>query len=302
MGGAALPPLQGEVGAVPHIAMDSGAEAFQAGVEIDARGEVVITDLAASRCRLLILDRLVEEGPGRGRTLEEELDCSPSTVRRNLKILQDDGWVERRDGLNAVPHGRRFMLLPLLKAVRLFETYEEQEGFWGGHDVTGLPEELLGDLDMLGRGEVLRGDTADPLKPLRVAGEHVLGSSGVKILSPTFLEHYVEVYRETHERGIEVELVLTREGARQVDEMPEVLEVWREKRARGDLDISQVEEIGPMLFVGDDFVALSLPRTGEEAVDLSTVLLAEGRDAVEWGKRLFRHYREGAEPVEGLTG
>lgn len=260
----------------------------------------MLTNLAASRCRLLILDRLLREGPEKGVVLEEELDCSSSTVRRNLKILQDGGWVEREDGLNAVPRGRRFLLLPLLRAVRLFRVYEQQEEFWGTHDVAGLPAEILEDLDMLEGGEVLRGDTADPLKPVRVAGERVLKSSAVKVLSPTFLEQYVEVYRETHERGIEVELVLTREGVAQVGEMPEVMEIWREKRGRGSLELSQVDEAEPMVFVGEDFVALGLPRTGEEAVDLSTMLLAEGEDAVEWGERLFRRYRDRAEPVERL--
>lgn len=253
-----------------------------------------LTDLAASRCRLDILEVLVD-GPATGRELEQSLGHEPSTVRRNLKILRDDGWVERRDGANRVRGGRRFLVEELLKADRVISTYGENEGFWRGHDLSALPPSLLRDLDLLRTGRVVSGTAADPRRPLRVSREHMLDSSEAKVVSPSFAREYIEMHRRCAEDGIDVELILTHDAVEVAEEHPETVELWRQHCSDGGLSLYRGEGFRFVLVVGDDFAALNLPRAGEETIDLSNLFVAEGREAVEWGEQLFRHCRERSE-------
>jgi DNA-binding transcriptional ArsR family regulator len=86
-------------------------------VEINAAGDLVLTDTAAMRAladseRLTLHDRLRREGPMDAAELAESLGAEPTSVERSLDALEKAGLVERDEARWAVVGKGIFFEIP----------------------------------------------------------------------------------------------------------------------------------------------------------------------------------------------
>jgi len=114
----------------------------------------LIKEVTSSKCRLEILKSLSDGAKSSGE-VESEVDFEASTVRRNLKVLVDDGLLVKEGREYSVPESKVFLLEPLLKAVELFEVYEGEREFGDSHDLSLIPLDMREDMDKLVGGEVV---------------------------------------------------------------------------------------------------------------------------------------------------
>lgn len=254
----------------------------------------MLTDLCSSRCRIDIL-RLLTEDQLSGRELEDRVDYQASTVRRNTKILRDDGWVERRDGDHRIAGDRRHLVDSLLDTARLFDAFQEFEEFWESHDVEALPQgfrERMG--EGLDGGEVVSGTTANPRAPLERLKGLIGEASRLDIASPAFVPEYLDMCEVCREAGTPVRFAGTGDVFRAYEETdPTVL---LEHYRQGTLSLYRYDGLDVGLAVSDGFVALNLPHR-DGILDLDRMFLARSDDAVAWGEELFDRYRERGEAV-----
>lgn len=255
----------------------------------------MITELSSSKCRLDLLEHLVET-PLNSDELTDKVPYTASTVRRNLKILQEMGWLEKEGRTYRFREEKRFLVDPLLRTEGILRAYGEHRDHWESHDLSPIPEDLKEDFGMLRDGEVVSGTTAEPRRPLEREAELATGSETVKVLSPAYVPEYGEMAREWAETGAEVRVVSTQKAVNAFRrDNQEIVDKLREQ---GDVETRVVEGLLVGLTLGDDFVALNLPRN-DGTFDLSRLFVARTEEAVEWGERLFRYYWDQSRPAEG---
>lgn len=256
-------------------------------------------DLISSQCRLDILELLQEEGNG-GSSLDLECPCGSSTARRNLKILREEGWVEKEDGKHRLNPQREFLIEPLLKAMDLFGVYESAEDFWDGHDLDPIPDDLLEDLDDLAGGEVVSGTVSDPLRPLEEKERIIEESSDPQIVTPAYLPEYEDIALNIVESGGMADVLMTEEALAAFAERSDELSRDSIPETRGLRVLTVDRPLGFGLTFGDAGIALTLHRD-DGGFDLSRSYVAEGERAIEWGRRLFGRASEAAEEFTSYT-
>lgn len=225
--------------------------------------------------------------------LEKRVDYTASTVRRNLKILEDMGWLKKENRIYSVQQEKAFLITPLLRADRVLRVFQEHRDHWETHDLSPIPDALRDDFGMLQGGEVVTGTMARPRLPLEREAELAQGAKKLKKLSPAYVPEYGEMAKEWAEDGASLEVVATVDAVTAFrSDNPGVAEEFSET---GELEVRCVDALLVGLLVGDDFVILNLPRR-DGTFDLNRVFVARTPEAVEWGERLFAHYWERARP------
>lgn len=248
----------------------------------------MITELSSSRCRLDLLEHLVET-PLTSYELAERVPYTASTVRRNLKILEDMGWLEKDDRTYRFREEKLFLVEPLIRTEGILRAYGEHRDHWESHDLSPIPQCLKEDFGMLRGGSVVSGTIAEPRRPLDREAELARGSEKVDVLSPAYVPEYGEMAREWVETDAEVRIVSTRKAVEAFRrDRPGVVEALR---GRGGVEVGLVEGLLVGLTLGDDFAALNLPRN-DGTFDLTRLFVARTEEAVEWGERLFDYYWE----------
>lgn len=233
------------------------------------------------------LDTLAD-GPTAKRDLRDELDLSRSTVYKAVRELEEQGLVAETDeGVGLTLVGRL-----LADEYRTFETHAA-----GIHDSAGLLAVLPADapvtVDAVLGAETVLAERHAPTRPVEYIDDLVRRADHVFGATPVVLAQFVDIFHEEIVHGdLTADLVL---------ETP-VVEYLREDHAErlaealdtGRLSIERTDESLPFGFVSSESEGLVL-IVYDESGELRGVLLNDSRDAIDWGRRTFRAFRDRAE-------
>lgn len=251
-------------------------------------------EVLSSTCRVEILEALAN-GSLSGREVEERVGFDGSTVRRNLKILEDDGWLRREDGAYVIDSEKGFLVDHLLEISGCFDAYFSNQDFWEGHDTSPIPSDLKSRLHALSGAEVVKGSTSDPRAALEEFGQMLKGASWSKMLEPVYVPEFVELSKELYDVGTSEEIVAVPEvherHASNASGFDGYEDVLRRKVSEGNLEIWLLDDLRIRLTVTDEFLSLHLPRE-DGTFDLNRMLVSRDDEARDWGVELFEHYRE----------
>jgi predicted transcriptional regulator len=193
---------------------------------------------------------------------------------------------EKGYGLTNLGKLQAYLLDEMIDFVLALEGHRD---FWLTHDISGIPEELLGRIGMLSQSGIIEADPSELLKTVEYFISELKNSRRVRGVSPIILPGYAEVISHCVKNGAEVDLIVT----------PEILKII--SRDHGDLvndllkhnnfRLYEVRENVTAAFtVTDKLLDLGLYRL-DGTYDLSCDLICIGESAVSWGVELFDHYR-----------
>ena len=157
--------------------------------------------------------RLLEELRGGASTTEQlasAFDVHRRTIVRNLKSLEECGWVVVRQQEYSVTLAARLFLDELFNVLERFPAAAELVEFFE-HVPPGavnVPPESFADVS------VINSESKNPHAPLMAVRSAVTTASGVRTLAPVASPLYTEIYAAPIAKGVPVETVLTVDAAR----------------------------------------------------------------------------------------
>jgi predicted transcriptional regulator len=243
---------------------------------------------------------------------EVEDDLIGVTRPASIQALRDPGSAEDRTkdwliekGFFSVKNGRVFpgpkgekTLESIERCVRTFNVIERFNSFFQIHSLDGMPESALATIDALICADLICDVPVNFEQGLAYFYDVIREAGRLHGVSTWFLPEIAETIWERVIAGAEIELVIT----------PELAEtLWEEEivgKGRNPADFPNLRfyvstipvKVG--LTVTDKALSLGLFLRDGKTYDRIHDLLCFTPEAVAWGERLFRYYRERSVPIE----
>jgi len=221
----------------------------------------------------------------------------------NLRLLIDEGSVRLRGERYSLTPEMKLMGLSAMKLIDSVRVINGLEDIWLDHDISGIPRDLLEDIDWLINSELIMASPSDIYRPHNTYRELIRGSSEIYGVSPISHRDLIDIYEGFLEEGVPIELVLSDGVIREMvlNASFSLLKTaiknrnLKVRRFAGDLKVA--------FTVTDKFLSLGLfDRNG--FYDQNRDIMSTDRRAIEWGHRLYEHYRERSEKLglRNITG
>ena len=256
---------------------------------IYSQAESALRALTGSSTRGKIM-MVLRDGPMQIRPLSGVVGASTSTVAHSIAAMQEeitkDGAAYRLTNLGLIRAEALDRLLSCLIAL------DENTAFWQGHDISGIPAPLRADIGMLGGGLCVQ-DNGFVMKSLDGFLKDVANARHVWAVSPVIAPGHAELIAGLVEAGAEVHLILTSEIMALLDQGQ-----LKSLLAASNFHLYQIDgEVRTAFTVADDMLSLGLYLPSGK-YDTNQDLVCRGAGAVEWGMRLWEHYRKMAKVVK----
>ncbi len=230
--------------------------------------------------------------------LEEKLGIRATTILHSISNMIDTGLVKKSKKGYELTNVGRVQAILIDQLVSAIVILDEHKDFWQTHDVSGIPEDLLAKIGMLGQSDILKGDPAAILKTQEYWFSEVIKSKEVAGLSPVIIPTYSVAIAKALENGAKVDLILTRpimdivmkEYSAQLKAMLEA-ESFKLYRIDRDVRIAYT--------VTDSYLSLGLFRL-DGGYDVGSDLNCFGNTSRAWGKELFEYHRKMSVPIEHI--
>ncbi len=248
-----------------------------------------------SPARFKILLSLLES-PGSLEEIRNSSGVSMPAVYSNIRLLLEEGLVKRSGSLYSLSHEATLQILSALKLLDSVDVISRFEEIWLDHDISGIPDDLIEDIDWLKDAELVRSTPTDIYRPQRTYRKLIMGSNEVYGASPISQMDLIDIYEGFLEGGVPVELVLTDEIIKNtvLNANIQLLKTAIKRRSlkirrfRGDLKVA--------FTVTDRFFSMGL--FGSDGLyDQNRDIMSTDRRAIDWGFRLYEYYRERSEKL-----
>jgi predicted transcriptional regulator len=177
----------------------------------------------------------------------------------------------------------------------LAEVLTWYEAFWFEHDVSGVPNHLFARIGSLRDSTLVADEHEQVLSGVEAFVRLIEDSDLIKIITPFYSTDFIDRLVVFASKDKEWHIIVTEEVLQCaiIDaEHPNVKGILE-----GEGQIYVIRQDPKLFFVSTGrAIALALSTIGGQ-LDYSTLLVSRGRDAITWGKELFRYYEERSEKV-----
>lgn len=247
--------------------------------------------LARSETRVQILKELSGVEELTRAELRERLDCSRTTIQRNLDVLVEEGLVSNSDRSYSLNPGGRYLSDPFLSLLETTEVYERLQPFLKWIDKSAL------DIDLRHfRDATLQ--TPREGDPYAMINHHVAAirsaETGFALLSFTGLHATEAAHEQVTENGAEFELVVEPDVADTFQSSPQYAELMADLR----------EAAGFTVWVTEDTIPFGLCQLGETVQIVAgddgepkALVETEAKPVREWAQDTYADYKTQATRV-----
>ncbi|BAM70931.1 conserved hypothetical protein [Methanothermobacter sp. CaT2] len=235
--------------------------------------------------------------------IKGEVKVSLPALYSNIRLLLEEESITRRGdsySLTSEATLKTLSALKLMNSVRVINGFDE---IWLNHDISGIPEYLIEDIDWLINSELIRSAPEDIYRPHNTYRKLIEDSEEVYGVSPISHRDLVDIYEGLLERGVHVELVLT-DGVIREMVLNASFGLLRTAIKNRNLKVLRFQGSLKIAFtVTDKFLSLGL-FDSRGFYDQNRDIMSTDSRAIEWGFRLYEHYRERSEKlgIRNLTG
>lgn len=255
-------------------------------------GADTVRFLSGATARIAILERLRQHGPASERELRERLDAARSTVHRNVRALEERGWIRQSEG--------RYRITPT--GVIVSESYEDLVETVATVDrlqpfLERLPPSKLDfDVRLLADAELTIGTPGNPLAVLTRHVQRLKHASTVHAVLPRVSLHPYEVqHRRVIAGALEATHVVTTDVAETLRTDESLAPLTGEMLATDRFDLYVYDgEVPYMLGIVDDRIHLAVDD-GESLALIECAAESIGA----WARETYRGYRRAARAVPG---
>ncbi|MCK9151234.1 helix-turn-helix transcriptional regulator [Methanobacterium alcaliphilum] len=256
--------------------------------------------MVKSGIRLKILVSL-SDGLKSMKEIKEEYDLSFATLSNNMKRLQEEGLVQKFDDKYKLSQ------MGVLKLDRIWDFHRYMyvannfEDLWLNHNLKGIPDKFLNEIDVFMTAELVRSTAVDIYKPHNTYKDIVIGSTVIYGVSPISHPDFIELFDELIQSDTDIELILSDEIIKKTVISADFRDLSKaitnknlniRRYAGGNLDIA--------FTVTDKFISIGL--FGSDGIyDQNRDLVSYDPRAVDWGMRLYREYYKKSEKLNVKT-
>ena len=182
----------------------------------------------------------------------------------------------------------KIVALQLENFVRTVNAITQFSKFWLEHDLSGIPEDSLKNIGCLQESQVLTSVPTDVFNAFSTFVTLLEDAKVIRGVAPVFAPDLLDVYAELAAKGIQIELVVTREVLENMLELADRSPLKDQLKA--NLRLFVIEQNPKTVFtVTDYFFMVGLFRL-DGSYDYSDELLSYSNDGTKWGRELFDHY------------
>ncbi len=167
-----------------------------------------IVTTSEKRKQLLLLLR--RKGPKTMDEIRSILQVTTTGMLPQIKILAEHGLVRKeRGGTYTLTAMGEVVAVHLEQLVGTLAVFEQEEEFWRGHDLSGIPCDLRLRIRELGKYRILRYGDEELFESHGEFREQILRSRTVHGFAPIIHPMYPEFFLALAQMGVEISLVLT---------------------------------------------------------------------------------------------
>jgi predicted transcriptional regulator len=171
---------------------------------------------------------------------------------------------------------------------------EKNEDFWNDHDLSGIPDHLLGRLVDLKDCDFYVDRLENIYDSHKTFTENIERSSVIKGVSPIFFPSYPDFFMQLAEKDVPTSLILTKDVYDKVErEHAEKMRAYYDGKYT---ELSLLDSAKVAFVVTDVFFSMSLFfKSGN--YDPRTDLICFDKMGIQWGNDLFDHYLSQAKKI-----
>jgi predicted transcriptional regulator len=229
-------------------------------------------------------------------SIKKILKVDAGSIQPHIKKMKGAGLINEKNKLYSLSEIGEVVaenMWPLLNTV---EVFEENIEYWKNHDLDSIPGFLLERIDELGHFEVLEPDAGHLAETPKTLLENMLCSTEIMTFVSYFHPEAPFIYSKLAESGAEVTLCITQNVAERLfssSYREETIKLLRAKNSK--IFLLRKQASVPSIIVTDRFLVFKLYEMDGKLRD--QMILSIGEQALCWGKELFRHCIEAAEPL-----
>ncbi|MFB6152385.1 MAG: helix-turn-helix transcriptional regulator [Haloarculaceae archaeon] len=256
-------------------------------------GAEAVAFLARSRSRASILEFVSRRDGVTEREIRERVDCSRTTVRRNIESLLERDWIEERGREYSASASGGIIADRFSEMVDTVETTARLQPFlrWMPADEFGLDVRALRD------AAVVAGDAGDPLAAVNRIVRRLEETDRWRAVSPFVALHPFEVLHERTVQGdLSAELVVASPVAETLRSNAAYSGLTREMLDSGALDVYVCDREVPY------YLGLLERRVqiGAENEGRPRALIEDASEPVRsWATDAYEDFRDAARPLSG---
>jgi predicted transcriptional regulator len=230
--------------------------------------------------------------------IEEMIGIRATTILHAIKDMSDAGFISKTaNGYTLTSIGRMQTLL-LDELVNSIVLLDQHRNFWLTHDISGVPDELLTKIGMLGQSEIISADHAELLRSHERFVTELMKARHIRGVSPIFIPDYPEMIAAAVNGGAEVSLVVTGPILDLI--IADHYRLLNDLISQKNFRLYKLDrEITIAFAVTDTMLSLGLFRD-DGVYDLGKDLICIGESAIEWGMELFEYYRRMSDLVKRI--
>ena len=251
--------------------------------------------VATSGVRIKMMISLLEKPKASGE-LKDELNTSTSTVIHAARDLEKENLiVETPDGFELTNNGR-IIALKTMEYIKSFNVVNKFENFWLNHDLSDIPDELLMRMGELADSKIITDAPTDLLRGLSLYFKLIRKAKQMYGVSSIFHPRFPDMIEKLAEKGVEMRFIVT----------PMVFETLSSEKYRERLkkllekdnfELRLSEKELKIAFTVTDFVLSFALYFLDGNFDSSNDLLSYNKEAIKWGRDLFKYYYDKAKVI-----
>ncbi|MEA2045330.1 MAG: winged helix-turn-helix domain-containing protein [Euryarchaeota archaeon] len=254
--------------------------------------------LTSSKVRTKVLLSL-DEGAKTAGELEQVIGTRTTTILHAIKDMSKGDLVTRADQGYMLTNLGKMQAQALAGLINFIQVIEDHRDFWLTHDISGIPPALLQMIGMLSSSEVIKSDSASPLKSHEFFMTEMSNAKEVHGVSPIIVGGHSDTVAALVKNGVDVDLILTDNVLKICYE--EYRDLLKELSEYDNFNLYRIGDDLKIAFtVTDTFFAMGLYKLDGVTYDLGNDLNFIGEEAIAWGKDLFEYYRCRSEMITEL--
>lgn len=242
---------------------------------------------------------LLKEKPRDIDEIKKLLNVNANSIQLHMKKIKESGLITQKNKIYSLSEIGEIIIENMQPMLSMAELLGENTEYWMSHDLSSIPEFLLERIGELEHCKLLEPDAEHLFETPKVLRDSILNSREILTFVTYFHPQAPSIYAELAENGSEIVLCMTESVAQRLflNNRTEAEKLFRTGNCR--LFISREPATIPSLIITDKLVAFKLFEDNGKLRD--QLVLSFGERALCWGKELFRHYLEAAEPLNEKT-
>ncbi|MCL2115587.1 MAG: DUF1724 domain-containing protein [Methanobrevibacter sp.] len=227
--------------------------------------------------------------------LRDDLKKPSPTILHGIKELEKNSLIYKFDKYYCLSSTGYIFVVNLLKLIQKWYSIEHNIDYWENQDISAIPPQYLKEIDIFKNPEYILSDENDLIKPLKKYLNLIAKPNRLKIVLPVFSKAHLDAIIHKLDNNCNVELIIDENIFESINSKGYRKKLFKNpnnNKKRNNLKVWKVKEnLKLFLTVSEDFVSLSLFLKDGSYND-SNILLDTTYEAIDWGLKIFTHYKE----------